>query len=197
MPGAGLLMGTVKPSKAVTALTLYPIATTTGTQRKLNTSAPSGATEAFGRTSNSANVYSQWRSTVHTLTSGASQPAPNGKGSEWFVTTLVGNHFVAGTWTVKLKVKGSRPRSGTLIVRFYRRNGTTYNLIGTMSGTVAVTATSTVFTLTGTFSASATFATGTKLYMDCTHHVTAAGTTTTITLAIGATSSIVTPGYAA
>lgn len=173
-----------------TPLTLYVLPTTTGNNRKLGKTQPVSASEAFGNIG-ATTGYWLWDSSSPGGVHGATQPSPNGDGCEYF--TPISGHFVAGKWTVTLKLKLSSSVSGTLIVRLYRRNGSTYTLIGTLTKALTGWITFQVKTLTGTLSASGTFGPTTRLYVDVTYKKTVAAAAS-VHITVGATSKIVTPG---
>lgn len=174
---------------------LYVIQTKLSGARALSRTQPAVQFIPFGQDGASA-AYYLWATTTHGNTSGASEPAPAGTGCEWTTTALAGSHFLAGTWSLRLRLRGSKARSGTLIARFYRRNGSTYTLIGTLSGTVNLTTTVAAHTLTGSLAASGKFGATTRLYVDFCHHCAATGTTSTVTLSIG-TSYVTVPEFSA
>ena len=188
-----------------TALTLYSGGTLTGTILKLATTGTAGTGIStavqvhggwvqlgLGATNTAGSAYS----TVTAI------PAPTGIGAEWFATTLAGKTLLGGTYSVRLKTKAGTAGLTRLpsLVRFYRRNGSTYTKIGQFQVTsgFSFTLTATTVTLTGSLLAAA-IATGTHLYMDVWVKFTAASDTLYVDRRGNATTGlrIITPGYSA
>jgi hypothetical protein len=137
-------------------------------------------------------------------------PAPTGHGFLLDSTILEGNVFNAGNWTVAIKLALNATFTtftGTLVGRLYKRSsGGVYTQIGSnMSVAANLTATATVYTLTGTGFPSMSFALGDRFYMDLWMTVTTTGGATTRTIALYGSShatlgianqmQVTTPGY--
>lgn len=157
-------------------------------------------------------IYSQGNGTAQT--GAGSEPAPSGHGWIDPNTTLQTNHFIAGTWSFTLLLNNSGT-SGTFTAdvhfRAYQRSSTgTYTLIGeaVLSGqSIVVDSTNTSYTTVNasvSASASNTFQTGDRLYIDCLLNITTNTTSGNIRMkasnssTVGSTSAqVVTPGYVA
>jgi len=197
----------------LTALTVYLTnfaATTVTTSNTLIENATTGAS----LTNKNTNLTSGTTGWVEILSQGGtfgagvgSEPSPSGKGWIDDGTTLEGFHFASGTWTFNLGFECTTTGTFTADVHFrayQRSSGGTYTLIGeaTASGQTIISTSYTVVSASGSFSASATFATGDKLYIDCLMNITTNSTTGNMRMqqsssaTTGSTSAdAVTPGY--
>src|SRR5579859_877328 len=197
----------------MTALTVYLTnfaATTVTTSNTLIENATTGAS----LTNKNTNLTSGTTGWVEILSQGGtfgagvgSEPSPSGKGWIDDGTTLEGFHFASGTWTFNLGFECTTTGTFTADVHFrayQRSSGGTYTLIAeaTASGQTLVSSSYTVVTASVSAAASATFATGDKLYIDCLMNITTNGTTGNMRMqqsssaTVGSTSAdAVTPGY--
>jgi hypothetical protein len=202
-----------------TALTLYPTATADANVATANTlleNATTGATLTNKNTNITANTTGWidiWSQGNVSATSGAgSEPAPTGHGWLDDATTLVGNQFVAGTWSFAALFNNSGA-SGTFTAdvhfRAYQRSsGGVYTLVAeavAASQSIAVDSTGATYTaVTATVSAliSNQFVSGNKVYYDTPLNILTNTTSGNIRVrmansaTLGSTSvQVVSPGY--
>lgn len=203
-----------------TALTLWPLAThatlVTDKQRLLGTAQPAtGATpvttltaqglgDATRRTTAGFFLSLSWGHRGGSIGSGAA--GRNGTGFIYTSAALNGKQFVAGAWTIKLRLKAIAAVTGHFRLRLAKwdKSSTTgvYTPFGgNITGVGSVTTGFQVFTFTPTLAASPTFNAGEVLYVTLLYNNTAAypATPGTVTffIRIGATCRIVTPGFQA
>lgn len=180
-----------------TSDTLLENATTGATLSNKNTNLTSGTTGWVM-------IYSQGQATGQT--GAGSEIAPNGVSWMDDGTTLVNNHFVAGSWQFTLGFECTT--SGTFTADFHFRayiyNSGSYTLIceATAASQTIISASYTLVNASVSASASNQFTTGTKLYIDCQMNITTNGTTGNMRMqassssTVGSTSAqVVTPGY--
>lgn len=200
----------------MTALTLYlnqTSSTTNSTADKMLENASTGGTlsnkntNLVSGTTGWITLYSQGNATGQT--GAGSQPALADNGWIDDATTLVGNHFIAGTWSVALGFETTT--TGTFVAdfhfRFYQRSsGGTRTLIGEAiaSGQTIVSGSYTVLTPSVSASASNQFASGDTVGCDVTINITTNGTTGNLRMQASSSATlgnvnaeIVTPGYIA
>ncbi|MDE2312256.1 MAG: hypothetical protein KGJ93_04205, partial [Patescibacteria group bacterium] len=199
----------VKPAQAATALTMYFTNTndtllTSG--RQLTNSSPASETNVTVKvgTASGWGILSSQGSTA-SWPAAASEPAQNGVGFIWDVTTLEGQQILSGNWTPKVKLSVS---FGSIVADIHARvsvyhSGGTYSTILDASSTgQTINTTATVYTLPATSGALTNFSTGDKLYEDVILNITTnstgkANAVINVYQNNGANESLVTPGYQA
>jgi hypothetical protein len=183
-----------------TADQLLENASTGGTLSNKNTNLVSGTTGWV-------TLYSQGNATGQT--GAGSQPALADNGWIDDAVSLVGNHFIAGTWSVALGFETTA--TGTFVAdfhfRFYQRSsGGTRTLIGEAiaSGQTIISTSYTVLTPSVSAAASNPFVSGDKVGCDVTINITTNGTTGNLRMQASSSATlgnvnaeIVTPGYIA
>lgn len=180
-----------------TACTLLENATTGATLGNFNTNLTSGTTGWVM-------IYSQGTATGQT--GAGSEIAPDALGWCDDNSTLVGNHFIGGTWTFSLGFECTQ--SGTFVADFHFRsyiyNSGTYTLIceAVATSQTIITASYTVVNASTTASPSAEFPSGSHLYIDCQMNISTNGTTGNMRMQASSSSTVgnvnaqvVTPGY--
>lgn len=183
----------------MTALTLYVTTTADGTLT--NAASLVSVTGAAGSTTNSTPISTHsgwgelgWQANP-AWASGAGPGTGDGYGAIWDVTTLEGQTFPAGTWTLNTKVKSSvGTETGSLELLIYAYNAGVYTQKATATLSSATYGTTgTQVAVTGSLAA-ISFVTGDKLYFelwfDSTSHT---GTPTNILVT---TSNSATQGFA-
>jgi hypothetical protein len=189
-------------TRLVHPLTLYVTKTHTGNLAKLTTNPNTTATttHAVGRGASGSWLYLDLG--VNGNTSAAFTvitPAPDGRSAVWLSSNLYGRQLLPGKWTATIHLRFNESTTtvvGTLYMRVWRKNASSFNLVGLITKTITFGFTGKSITITGTLPG-ATFATGTQLYIDfLIHGGVDTSSNTRIRTNVGSTNlSIVTPGY--
>lgn len=194
-------------AEASTALTSYFTSTTAvtiTTADEATSTAPAAETNKTTKIGKSTGWVEVWSQGTTSNNVGASEPAADGHGFLWDVTTLGGQQIVAGNWTPTVKLAAStKSFVADIYVRAYKRSssGTYTQIFRAVKSAQTINTTATVFTLTATSTpAAVNFNAGDKLYYDVVLDITSTSETATTATALlyengGANEEVITPGY--